>query len=42
MPSVDPFVKAEVPGRRRAPIVAASPGYRTLWIPPTPPIRIKG
>src|SRR5215217_4919479 len=36
MPSVDPFVKAEVPGRRRAPLVAASPGYRTLWIPPTP------
>jgi hypothetical protein len=37
MPSVDPFVMAEVPGRRRVLIVAASHGYLTLWILPTSP-----
>src|SRR5512132_4668208 len=37
MPPVDPFVKAQVPSRRRAPIVATTHGYLTPWIPPPSP-----
>ena len=40
MPPVDPFVKAAVPGRGRAPIVAATHGYLTPWIPPPSPNKV--
>jgi hypothetical protein len=33
--------KARPPAAGGVPIVAASPGHRTFWIPPTPPIRMR-